>query len=98
MHVLNVIGHPGHQPPDRVFRKKRNGQGLNMLEKAQAQIMYNLLAGIFHDHLLKKVKTEARKNEDQKDGGGQYNTADIIMAEAGKIAGFNPVEVTKFYL
>ena len=96
MHVLNIIGHPGHQPTDRIFRKKGYGKRLNMLKKAQAKIMHNLLAGIFHNHLLEKVKTEARDNEDEKDGGGQCDSADIVTAEPGKVPGIDPVEVAEF--
>jgi len=55
MHVLDVVGRPGHQSTHRVAGEKGDGQIQDMDKQLHAQIVHDHEAGIFHDHFLDEI-------------------------------------------
>ena len=58
MHILDIIGHPGHQAADRIAGEKVNCQILDMVKKFHPQIMHDHVAAVFHNHFLAEIEDE----------------------------------------
>ena len=81
MHILDVIGHPGHQAADRIAGKKFNCQILYMIKEPHPQIVHDHVTAVFHNHFLGKIENEIKKYDCQEDSCHYAKTRDIILAQ-----------------
>ncbi len=65
---LDVGGHPGHQPADRVAMEEAHRQGLDVVEGLLSDIAQRALAGVLHQVELEEL--EEALAEDRGGEGG----------------------------
>ena len=85
VHVLDVARDAGDQPPDRVAGEELEGEVLDVVEDAHAQVVHDALAGDFHDHGLGEVEREVTEHEGDEKRGQEREAGDVAAAQPGEL-------------
>jgi hypothetical protein len=85
MNVLDIVGEPGHQPPDRVLIKKGYRKGLDMREKSHPKIMHRPLTRHFHQIDLIEIQAEVGDQDQHNEAGDAEDSCHILPSQGEQV-------------
>ena len=94
MHVLDVVGHPGHQSGHGIAGEKAQGHVLDVTVQANAQVVHDPVAGKFHDQVLGKGENENGHHHPHEQTGDAQQAGQVRVPQPAQ---GGPVEAAEVF-
>jgi hypothetical protein len=97
MQVLHIAGSARNQPANGVFREKRHGPCLEVVEYAAAQVVHDALARTLYQQNLHEIDDKACKENADKGKANARYSLQIMAAQGHEIRLFKEAELFTGY-